>query len=248
MNMSLQKTGTLTIFKFKELLKNKTFLLSAILVPAMVVGFRLLYENMLAGETPPTSIFSMVLNLGVTFNIVMISLLMPANMLAKEKEKNTLRVLMTSSVSSLEYFIAAVVPTFCVSLVINVCVLFLSGLDLNLINIPLFMVVTAIASLISCVIGMVIGLFAKNQMSSGNIATMIMLVLMMIPMFSTMVDGLKTFSDFLYTGVVTNLITSISEGNRGALATQDWLVLFGSFVVAIAIFMVSYRKFGFTKD
>lgn len=248
MNISLHKTSVLTNFKLRELLKNKTFLLSAILVPLFVVGIRFVYASMLDGEALPNYMLGMVLNLGVTMNLVMISLLMPANMLAKEKEKNTLRVLMTSSVSSTEYFIAAVLPTFFVSLLINVLVLFLSGLDLSLVNIPLYLFVTALAGLISCVIGMVVGLFAKNQMSSGNIATIVMMVLMMVPMFASMVDSLKKYSDFLYTGVVTNLINSLTDGSHGIMTLQDWLVMLVSFVVALVLFMISYQKFGFTKD
>lgn len=49
------------------------------------------------------------LSMAVLFNIAM-ALYVTALLLAEEKEKNTLRVLMTSSVRGIEYFLGTVFP------------------------------------------------------------------------------------------------------------------------------------------
>lgn len=247
MNISLQKTSVLTRFKLRELLKNKTFWISAILVPLFTIIMRILYQSLMEGELPP-ELLVMVLNTGVTLNLTMISIVMTANMLAKEKEKNTLRVLMTSSVSNVEYFISAVLPPFLISFIINVLVLLISGLGLSPMNIVYYLVVTGIAGLISCILGMIIGLYANNQMGSSNLSTVVCMVLLMIPMFAGFMDSLKTMSDFLYTGVVRNLIESFVNGQEASLSIQSWLVISVTLVAAIAIFVLSYRKNGFARD
>lgn len=247
MNISLQKTTVLTRFKIRELLKNKTFWISAILVPLLTLGVRLLYQNVSGGELP-SELLVMVLNMGVTLNLTMISIVMTANMLAKEKEKNTLRVLMTSSVSNIEYFISAVIPTFLISFFINILVLLISGLSLSLVNTAIYLAVSGIAGLISCILGMIVGLYAKDQMGSSNLSSMICMVLLMIPMFSSFTTSLKTFSDFMYTGVVRNLIDSFVNEQATVLSTQSWLVLGVTAILAGVIFVLSYRKNGFARD
>ncbi|MDH6363732.1 ABC-2 type transport system permease protein [Enterococcus sp. PF1-24] len=248
MNLNIQKTAVLTRFKFKELTRNKTFLISALLVPLFTVAIRFVYANMFTEHEMPSMLMGMVLNIGLLMNLTMIGLMMPATMLAKDKEKNTLRTLMTSSVNGLEYFISAVLPNFLVSWLICIAVLLISGVQLSSNEIILFLVVSGMCSLISCVLGMLVGLFAKNQMASGNISSLLMLVIMMVPMFSSMVPSLAKVAQFIYTGIIGQLATSFVEGNQQGLSVQSWLVLVVELVASIVLFVVSYRKNGFERE
>lgn len=248
MNLSLRKITVLIRFKFKELFKNTTFLISIIMVPGITFGLRILYQSMLEGEPMPPLLFGMVLNMGVLYNLNGISLMMPATLLAKEKEKNTLRTLMTSSVNGIEYFISSVIPPFVASAIINVLVLLVSGIDLGSVNLGLYLAVTTIAGLTSCILGMLVGLFAKNQMASSNIVTIVMMVLMMLPLVANMVPSVKQFSDFLYTGIVANVITSFVDGTHAGLPVQSWGILLGEIVIIAGVFVMFYRKNGFEQE
>lgn len=244
--ISAVKLSALTEFKVKELFKNKTFIISLFLVPGITLAMKLLYQSIIKGEIP-SSLLAMVLNLGVLYNLNAIALMMPATMMAKDKEKNTLRTLMTSSVTGIEYFISAIVPTFLVSALLNVVVLLISGIAPE-INVPLYLLVTSLASLTSCIIGMIVGLHSKNQMSSSNISTVVMMIFMIIPMFGGMVERLQKVSDFLYTGIVSSMINSFANGEKFSMNLWSWAVLIGEILIAIGIFIACYKVNGFDKD
>lgn len=144
MRLSMKKITVLTRFKFKELFRNKTFLITGSMVPLLTLVMRLVYQNLLDGKAMPPMLIGMVLNLGLLMNLTSVSMMMPATMLAKDKEKNTLRTLMTSSVNGSEYFISSVIPSFTVSFFINLIVLILSGIELRTVNLGLYLVVTAV--------------------------------------------------------------------------------------------------------
>lgn len=247
MTLSKNRLPVLLGFKMRELFKNKTFLITACMVPLLTFAMKYAYENMLDGDLP-ASLLTIVLNLGVLFNLNAISLMMPATMLAKDKEKNTLRTLMTSSVNAVEYVICGVFPSFLTSLLINAAVLLISGVRLSGADLALFFAATALACLTSCVIGMVIGIFSKNQMGSSNLVTLFMLVFMFIPMLSGMIDGLQAANDFLYTGIISNMITAVATSGSFALDMRSWIILGTGAVLSVLLFMFFYKRNGFEKD
>lgn len=247
MTLSGNRLPVLLGFKLKELFKNKTFLITACMVPLLTFAMKFAYENMLDGELP-ASLLTIVLNLGVLFNLNAISLMMPATMLAKDKEKNTLRTLMTSSVNAGEYFICGVFPSFMTSLLINAAVLLISGVRLLGMDLVLFFAATALACLTSCVIGMVIGIFSKNQMASSNLVTLFMLVFMFIPMLSGMIESLQIANEFLYTGIISNMITSVATSGAFALSAKSWIILGVGAALSILLFVFFYKRNGFEKD
>lgn len=248
MSLSLNKITVLTRFKCKELFRNKTFLITGSMVPLLTLLMRFVYQNILDGEAMPPMMLALVLNLGLLMNLTSVSMMMPATMLAKDKEKNTLRTLMTSSVNGGEYFVSAVIPSFAVSIVINLLVLVLSGLDRSHLSLGLYIVVTSLASLTSCVLGMLIGLFAKNQMASSNLCAVFILVLMLVPMFGNLVGSFQKVSEFLYTGIVGNMVTAFAEGSNQGLTLQSWLVLIIELLIITGLFIVNYRKNGFERN
>lgn len=247
MNISTRKITAIAKFKSRELMKNKTFTLVLILVLGMVAGMRYLYAQM-GLEDMPEMIFGMVLSMGVLFNLTMIAMMMPATLLAKDKERHTLRTLMTSSVNAIEYFLGSIIPLILVSIFLNLAVLIISGINLSLVNLPVYFLITTIGVITSCIIGMIVGIYAKNQMSTSNIITPIMLVLLIIPLFGNMVENLKEISQFLYTGVISKMIETYSTGQSYQLDVMSISVMIGEIFLAIVLFVISYRRNGFEKD
>ena len=98
--------------------------------------------------------------MAVLFNIAM-ALYVTALLLAEEKEKNTLRVLMTSSVRGIEYFLGTVFPILIEVEIINVILALLLGVTMNPYVWMIYLLMTSLATLSCTMIGMIFGIFAK---------------------------------------------------------------------------------------
>ena len=86
------------------------------------------------------------LSMAVLFNIAM-ALYVTALLLAEEKEKNTLRVLMTSSVRGIEYFLGTVFPILIEVEIINVILALLLGVTMNPYVWMIYLLMTSLATL-----------------------------------------------------------------------------------------------------
>ncbi|OTN76850.1 hypothetical protein A5886_001929 [Enterococcus sp. 8G7_MSG3316] len=243
MMITRHKTTALLNFKFREILKNKTFLVSAAMVPGFVLMYRLLFddvENM-------SGIQVFLLNFGVSYAMIMVGMFMSATFLAKDKEKQTLRTWMTSSVSSLEYLVSMIIPFLVLTILMIVMVIGISGMNPEAIDFPVFILVIFLSSLTAIILGMLVGLVSKNQMAASNNSLLFVFIFFLVPTFSDMNQTLERISEFLFTGVVSNMIAGFGEGGL-PLAMQDYLVLIGSLVLAIVAFIMVYRKNGFETD
>lgn len=196
MNFSMRKVSAVMWAKSRAL-TDKNMILGPVMILGLTVGMRFLYQSMRNGEPLTPTLLSMVLNLGLNMNITMTGMFGTSAALAEEKEKFTLRALMTSSVSSLEFFVGSILPPFLEIMAVNVALIPVSGVSMAMINVPLYLLVTAIASVTSCIIGMIIGIFAKNQMSASTLTSPAMLVFMLIPTFGNFTPFLEKLSGFL---------------------------------------------------
>ena len=69
------------------------------------------------------------LSIGLLMNTSMTGIYCVAASLAEEKEKHTLRTLMTSSVNGLEFFIGSLLPALLLLMIVNVLCVFLAGVS-----------------------------------------------------------------------------------------------------------------------
>lgn len=247
MNISLTKINALTGFKIKEIMKNKTFMSSLIIAPLFILFYRFAFAEMMGGELN-NNMLGILVKLGSAMSMATVALTFPATLLAKDKEKNTLRTLMTSSVTGVEYLISILVPVVILAIIVNAAIVFISGIPLQDINIPYFFLGITLGCLASAILGTVVGIFSKNQMAASTNLTAFILLLTMVPVFSDMVDSLKKINDFLFTGIITKMVTGFVQGNREPLTMANWGVLGGSCLLLIIIFAVCYKRNGFEKD
>lgn len=174
------------------------------------------------------------LSMAVLFNIAM-ALYVTALLLAEEKEKNTLRVLMTSSVRGIEYFLGTVFP-----ILIEV----LLGVTMNPYVWMIYLLMTSLATLSCTMIGMIFGIFAKNQMNTSSIITPAVIILMLIPMFSELLPFMKVISEYLFTGIVMNVINKLSYANISVSLIQ-WCILSSECIITLLLFLILYKRNGF---
>lgn len=173
--------------------RNTAIMIGPLLTVAMVWMFKTLYSINSGGDLSPILV-SLILSLGISLNLCMDGFLMVGTAIAEEKEKHTLRVLMTSSVTGMQYFIGSILFPFVLMNIINIVVLVISGISMSQVSVVAFLLVSAAASLISCVMGMIVGLCAKNQMNANLISYPLMIVFMMIPMFGNLSEKLHHIS------------------------------------------------------
>ncbi|MFR4405411.1 MAG: ABC transporter permease [Anaerovoracaceae bacterium] len=226
---------------------------NCIIMPVFALGFtfimRLLYVNIM-GDVSGMNDFARgySLAMGLVMSICMIGIYCPALLLAEEKEKNTLRVLMTSSVNGLEFFLGSIIPIFLATAVINFILIPVSGYDMDMSYIVSFAGVTTIASLISCILGMVLGIFAKNQVSAGTVITPVLMIFMLIPMFADMIDSLEKLSQFTFTGIVMEMMMRIMEEKESVITVQGIIVMSAEAALTALIFIWLYKRNGFERE
>lgn len=247
-NMTLKKIQVLTQFKIKELLKNKTFIIGLILPLVMVLAYKYGLNSILSTRDSEAVGFALILKLGILLSLSMLTLTMPATLIAKDKEKNTLRVLMTSSISGFEYFMSIIIPVVIITMFVNILVLILSGISLANVNLLIYSVVIILGSIAMAIVGMIVGIFSKNQMSASNNMVFFMMIFMMIPMFSDLVEQIAPLNNLLFTGVIAKMATNIAYGKKQLLVSTDWLVLLISCVLFGIVFLLIYKRTGLERE
>ncbi len=234
--------------------KTKAFMgKNCIIMPIFAVGFTIIMRfvyGYIAQDAAGSEHFlnAMALSMGVVMNIGMCGIYCPSLLLAEEKEKKTLRVLMTSSVSGMEFFFGSLLPIFLVTSIINFVLIPLSGCSVTGSNLAIFGLVTILATLTSCILGMLLGIFAKNQVSASTLTTPFLLILMLVPMFSSIVESLKSLSMFIFTGVVQDMITNIVIGADKVVDITSIIIMIVEVVLSALLFVYFYKKNGFEAD
>lgn len=211
----------------------------------MLLGILLIFNY--AGHTEEQQ-KELLLNLGITMNICMDGFIMVGTAIAEEKEKHTLRVLMTSSVTGGQYFAGSIIFPFVILIIINYFVLFMSGVPSEQVPVSAFFFINVVVSFISCVLGMIVGICAKNQMNANLISYPLMVVFMIVPIFGNMSEGLHKLSGFLFTGVMTGMTECLANGEQYVIKPLDISVLFGELVISVLVFLMLYKKNGYERD
>ena len=186
------------------------------------------------------------LALGILMNISMMGIYCTAASLAEEKEKNTLRTLMTSSVNGLEFFLGSLIPVVLMSTAVNVLCVFIVRLSMTPAQWGSYLAITTAASVIAAVVGMILGIFAKNQVTASTITTPAVLVFMMIPMFTVFSDTLHKISMFFFTGIAFEAVANINSGLPAA-DIRGIAVLTAELLLSVILFLILYRRNGFER-
>ncbi len=248
--VTLPKRKLIHIRKLSAILEMKStalFSKNFIIGPIFAIGFAFLMDRVYNVITDgAVDMSGMALAMGVLMNICMTGVYVTAACLAEEKEKYTLRTLMTSSVNGLEFCLGSLIPVIVMQAVVNVLCVFASGFSMNPGEWAAYLAVSTACAIIGSVIGMIFGIFAKNQMSAGTITTPALLVLMMIPMFSSMIGAMEKVSSFLFTGVVYDAILKISMGEP-PLEAKGIVILLAEILISVVLFLALYRKNGLER-
>lgn len=247
MKLRVYKLWALLKKDFKMMLNNKNQLFM-ILLPVI---FALLYQNifsdmMIDAESSPSSEFgaTFVLMLSSIVNLSALPISALSMMVAEEKEKNTMRTLMLCDVSATEFLISKILVVLA-SVELSACAIFvITKADMTYLLGFLFL--TLIVALSILLLGAVVGLVAKDQMSTGTLSSPIMLLLMMPPMFAQMNSTIASVAKWLPTTSFMSITQSLLQ--NGILFSSDlifdYAIIFLWIILGIFIFAFVYRKKG----
>jgi ABC-2 type transport system permease protein len=234
MDFSIKRVNALFKKELKDISKNFNVLFMAILP----VVFCFVYTNLIkTGELAGVYILSLC----VGMNLVMVSSFVIAMLIAEEKEKNTLRTLMLSSVSPMEFLLGKAAITLLLSVTVNIIMFFMSGMGAQ--YLIKYILITTLVVLSMMEIGAAIGLLAENQMSTGTIGMPILMVLLMIPMFASINNTLKKIAEFLPNYNMTLLLQKLLTGkSTGPSSLYSISVLVVWIIIGAVAFGYIYNK------
>lgn len=228
----MRNISVIFLKQLKDTLKNKAVLIQFVMFPLMAV----IMENAVKIEDMPENFFVKLFS--VMF-VGMAPLTCISAIISEEKEKNTLRALMMSNVKPLEYLcgIGGYVWLMCMAgtAVFAICGKF-SGK-----NFITFTLIMAVGVILSELIGAVIGIFSKNQMSATSVTVPVMMIFSFLPMLSMFNEKIEKIANLTYTQQLSILINGM--GNY-SVTLENILVPMVNLLLAAALFVFAYKKRG----
>lgn len=241
MKLRMHTLAVLIKKDFRLMFTNKNMLIM-ILLP---IGFAVLYQTIFGDVKEAGMPSNFVLTLCELLNLSAIPLTGLAMMVAEEKEKNTLRVLMLSDVSALEYIFSKIISVLVLMELITIVIFFITATQLS--YLPMFLLVTTVTSISMLLFGAVVGLLSKDQMSTSTLSTPLMILFLIPPMFQNMNEVIDKIASIVPT---TKMMAIINDAMNGmSILSQEHLLDFGIILawilLGVVTFAMMYRKKGF---
>lgn len=228
----MKNISVIFLKQLKDTLKNKAILIQFVMFPLMAV----IMENTVKFEDMPEKFFVKLFS--VMF-VGMAPLTCISAIISEEKEKNTLRTLMMSNVKPLEYLcgIGGYVWLMCMAgtAVFAVCGGF-TGVSL-----VKFVTVMAAGVILSELIGGVIGIFSKNQMSATSVTVPVMMIFSFLPMLSMFNDKIEKVANLTYTQHLSILINGLGTAS---IEAKNLLIPAINLLIAAVLFVAAFKKRG----
>ncbi len=228
----MRNISAVLLKQMKETLKNKTILIQFLMFPVMTI----IMETAIKMEDMPEHYFVKIF--AVMF-VGMAPLSCLSAIISEEKEKDTLRALMMSNVKAHEYLLGVGIYVWfmCMvgALIFAVCGEY-SGKDFLV-----FILIMAVGILVSGLMGSVIGIISKNQMSATSVTVPVMMVFSFLPMLAMFNETFEKIARVTYSQQMTILINGIGSSE---IKTESIIVIAVNFVVAAILFGVVFKKKG----
>ena len=243
MAFSTRRVNALFKKEIKDFGKNKNVSLMCLLP----ILFSFIYAQLLGDSTSKDSMSKpdiLILCLGMSLSLVA-SMIM-AMLIAEEKEKNTLRTLMLSAVSPLEFLSGKAALTFITSEVINSAIFFIVGIDALYFGKYLLITTLVLFSMIE--IGALVGIMSPNQMSTGVVGMPVILILFLLPNFARLNKTLETIANCLPNYHMNVMLEKVFKGEvLGTESAKGIAVILVWIVISAAAFALVYKNRGIDK-
>jgi ABC-2 type transport system permease protein len=167
-------------------------------------------------------------------------------LIAEEKEKNTLRTLMLSAVSPLEFLTGKALITLFVSLLYNALMFFVIGIDKKYFG--LYMLFTTLVVFTMIEIGALLGIMSQNQMAMSVVGLPIIGVFLIIPLLAKSNKIVGRIVKLLPNYSIDILLKKVFNGEQiGMESIYNIVVILIWIIIAGAAFAYAYNKKGIDK-
>lgn len=231
--------GVLIKKDIKVLFTNKNILIMIFLPVIFALLYQMIYGDMVKDDP---AYASFVLCMAELVNMVAIPLTGLGMMIAEEKEKHTLRVLMLSDVSASEYLISKIIVNLIMMELVGIIIYFVTGVTLDFL--PIYIFITTLTAIAILLFGAVIGIASKDQMSTSTWATPLMFLFLLPPMLGEFNSFMASIAKFVPTFALNEMLKTIVAGN--SIFTSAMIsnyVLIGVWIILGAVvFMMMYKK------
>lgn len=215
-----------------DTIKNKTVFIQFLMFPIMAV----IMENAVKIEDMPEHFFA---KLFAVMFIGMAPLSCMSAIISEEKEKNTLRALMMSSVKPWQYLVSVGAYIFIMCMVgMSVFAVLCEHKGKEL---TMFIFCTALGIILSELAGAAIGIFSKNQMAATSLTLPIMMIFSFSPMLSMFNETIKKIAGITYLQQISNILNGIGISE---ISAKSVVVIAANFVVGLLLFAAAYKKKG----
>lgn len=216
--------------QWKDTLKNMTILIQFVLFPILT----LIMENMINVDGMPELFFTKLFSV---MYIGMAPLTSVASIIAEEKEKHTLPVLLMANVKPWQYLLGVGVYVWFICMVgAGVMATGFVGKD-----IVVYLLIMGVGFVLSIVAGGCIGIYANNQMSATSLVMPVMMILAFLPMLAMFHDTMKKIATFFYT---QQLFLRLNEMSIFGSSKETYGVLFANMLLLLVLFGVIFKKKG----
>ena len=184
---------------------------------------------------------NIVIPIFITMHIIMAPIVCMSSIISEEKEKNTIKVLLFSGIRSYEYLLGVAGVLMGILIVSVIPYLFILKFDTE--QTLLFFYFIILGFVCSMLLGSVIGIMSKNQMSVGTISSPLSMFIGLLPMASIFNDSVDKASKILYSKRIYDVVYSF----MGEMKTDigiDTGVCAANMAVLILVFCFVYTKSG----
>ncbi len=176
----------------------------------------------------------------VLMHVILVPIMIMATIVAEEKEKGTLKLLMLSGVSTLEYIIGIMIA-------LMTCIIFglLAFVVLGALQSDTSVqhdIIILYCAVCSMVIGGMIGVSVPNLMSVSLVALPVILIIFFMPMIGILQPQTKCITGLFYSSVANDILM----GSELTIGRIGILVL--NFVLIVILFSVFFQKKRILQD
>jgi len=171
-----------------------------------------------------------------TMHSIFTPIVVTAAIIAEEKEKNTLRVLMLSGVRPMEYLLS--IGGFVLIGTLITSSLFVGIGNYSPSEAGRFLGAMAVGSTISIIMGMTIGAYAPNMMAANGLAVPIAMCFAFLPMLASFNEKVEQVARFTYSQQISQII----EHNSIKSFMSIGIILVNSILIFVAFIVIFKRN------
>ena len=151
-------------------------------------------------------------------------------------------MLIMSNIKPWEYLIGVGCWVFIQALVSSCLFLLIIPVSVN--EGLVYVLTTIIGIACSLIIGAILAIVAKNQMSVGPVTAPISMILGLLPMFSSMNTDVEKIAKLFYSYYIRNTFVSLKYD----FDAMSWLIIGLNLLVLITMFVLLYKCKGINDD